>query len=233
MIFGCSGATTKLNSKPQGVDHDIFQDYGFVRQHIPASINGILLHFEDRTKALLLKIRTCAILEKHRTRTFNSLDIYLGCNHCLHRLRFPTSCLGHNRAYTRNFSQHFVRKVDWDCSELFEGHVTVILQLQETFRQPVYVLRAPSAWCIPKRLWRISSHNNPHSPNIEAFSTMSPSPQLAAPGSSSYSSNTMHVGDGTWDSQRDTFLLPNLVGLNFATMRYNGRSRKDCPKGLC
>jgi len=33
----------------------------------------------------------------------------------------------------------------------------------------------------------------------------------------------MHVGDGTWDTEKDTFLLPNLVGLNFATMRYNGR----------
>jgi hypothetical protein len=32
----------------------------------------------------------------------------------------------------------------------------------------------------------------------------------------------MYVGDGTWDSTRNDFLLPNLVGLNFATMRYNG-----------
>lgn len=54
---------------------------------------------------------------------------------------------------------------------------------------------------------------------------MSPSPQLAPPGSSSYSSNTMHVGDGTWDAGRDDFLLPNLVGLNFATMRYNGKGK--------
>jgi hypothetical protein len=45
---------------------------------------------------------------------------------------------------------------------------------------------------------------------------------LAAPGSSTYDSNTLHVGDGTWDSNRDTFLLPNLMGLNFATMQYNG-----------
>jgi hypothetical protein len=44
----------------------------------------------------------------------------------------------------------------------------------------------------------------------------------AAPGSSTYDSNTLHVGDGTWDSNRDTFLLPNLVGINFATMQYNG-----------
>ena len=53
---------------------------------------------------------------------------------------------------------------------------------------------------------------------------MSPSPQLAPAGSSTYSSNTMHVGDGTWDTERNTFLLPNLVGLNFATMRYNGEA---------
>lgn len=32
----------------------------------------------------------------------------------------------------------------------------------------------------------------------------------------------MYVGDGTWNSERNTFLLPNLVGLNFETMRYNG-----------
>lgn len=34
----------------------------------------------------------------------------------------------------------------------------------------------------------------------------------------------MYVGDGTWDSERNTFLLPNLMGLNFDTMRYNGES---------
>lgn len=45
---------------------------------------------------------------------------------------------------------------------------------------------------------------------------------LTAAGSSTYSSNTLHVGDGTWDTQRDTFLLPNLMGVNFETMRYNG-----------
>ncbi|EER29362.1 hypothetical protein D8B26_008163 [Coccidioides posadasii str. Silveira] len=55
---------------------------------------------------------------------------------------------------------------------------------------------------------------------------MSPSPQLAPPGSSTYSSNTLHVGDGTWDSQRNTFLLPNLMGLNFETMQYNGMGNR-------
>jgi hypothetical protein len=50
--------------------------------------------------------------------------------------------------------------------------------------------------------------------------------QLAPPGSSSYNSATLHVGDGTWDSGRDDFLLPNLVGLNFATMRYNGMGNR-------
>lgn len=53
---------------------------------------------------------------------------------------------------------------------------------------------------------------------------MAPAPELSPAGSSQYSSNTMFVGDGTWDSERNTFLLPNLVGLNFETMRYNGRS---------
>lgn len=45
---------------------------------------------------------------------------------------------------------------------------------------------------------------------------------LSPAGSSTYSSNTMYVGDGTWDASRNDFLLPNLVGLNFETMRYNG-----------
>jgi hypothetical protein len=46
---------------------------------------------------------------------------------------------------------------------------------------------------------------------------------LSPAGSSTYSSDTMYVGDGTWDSTKNTFLLPNLVGLNFATMQYNGK----------
>lgn len=49
---------------------------------------------------------------------------------------------------------------------------------------------------------------------------------IAPPGSSSYNSATLHVGDGTWDSSRDDFLLPPLVGLNFATMRYNGMGNR-------
>ena len=32
----------------------------------------------------------------------------------------------------------------------------------------------------------------------------------------------MSVGDGTWDSSRNDFLLPNLVGFNLATTQYNG-----------
>ncbi len=51
---------------------------------------------------------------------------------------------------------------------------------------------------------------------------MAPQDNLSPPGSSTYSSNTMYVGDGTWDASRNDFLLPNLVGLNFDTMRYNG-----------
>ena len=49
---------------------------------------------------------------------------------------------------------------------------------------------------------------------------------LAPPGSSSYNSATMSVGDGTWDSKTNTFLLPNLEGLNFATMQYNGMGNR-------
>lgn len=46
---------------------------------------------------------------------------------------------------------------------------------------------------------------------------------LSPPGDASYDSNSLHVGDGTWDSGRNTFLLPNLMGVNFDTMRYNGK----------
>ncbi|CAO1597869.1 hypothetical protein XANCAGTX0491_001660 [Xanthoria calcicola] len=55
---------------------------------------------------------------------------------------------------------------------------------------------------------------------------MSSPPGMAPAGSSTYNSNTMVVGDGTWDTTRNTFLLPNLVGLNFATMRYNGMGNR-------
>jgi hypothetical protein len=51
---------------------------------------------------------------------------------------------------------------------------------------------------------------------------MAPADTLSPPGSSSYSSDTLVVGDGTWDFTKNTFLLPNLMGLNFETMQYNG-----------
>ncbi|KAK3073760.1 hypothetical protein LTS18_014374, partial [Coniosporium uncinatum] len=55
---------------------------------------------------------------------------------------------------------------------------------------------------------------------------MAPSPQLSDPGSSSYDSSTMYVGDGTWDTQRNTFLLPNLQGYNLATTQINGMANR-------
>ncbi|KAL1971753.1 hypothetical protein VTN31DRAFT_1841 [Thermomyces dupontii] len=55
---------------------------------------------------------------------------------------------------------------------------------------------------------------------------MSSDSGLSPPGSSTYASDTMYVGDGTWDSTRNTFLLPNLMGLNFETMRYNGMGNR-------
>lgn len=45
---------------------------------------------------------------------------------------------------------------------------------------------------------------------------------FSPPGTSSYSSNIFHAGDGTWDSTRDSFLLPNIMDLPFDVMRYNG-----------
>jgi hypothetical protein len=52
---------------------------------------------------------------------------------------------------------------------------------------------------------------------------MAPTPdELSPPGSSTYDSNTLVVGDGTWDFTMNTFLLPNLQPVDFETMRYNG-----------
>ncbi|KUI60514.1 hypothetical protein VP1G_07756 [Cytospora mali] len=50
---------------------------------------------------------------------------------------------------------------------------------------------------------------------------MAPLDEMSQPGTASYDSDTMTVGDGTWDFTKNDFLLPNLVGLNFETMRYN------------
>ncbi|KAK2590727.1 hypothetical protein QQS21_011598 [Conoideocrella luteorostrata] len=50
--------------------------------------------------------------------------------------------------------------------------------------------------------------------------------QFSAPGSASYGSGTMTVGDGTWEFSKNTFLLPNLQGTNFDTMRYNGMGNR-------
>lgn len=45
----------------------------------------------------------------------------------------------------------------------------------------------------------------------------------------------MSVGDGTWDFETNSFLLPNLMGLDFQTMRYNGtmRPRESFSPGKC
>ncbi|KAL6871978.1 hypothetical protein J3F83DRAFT_733328 [Trichoderma novae-zelandiae] len=56
---------------------------------------------------------------------------------------------------------------------------------------------------------------------------MAPVPdQFSSPGSVSYDSDTMAVGDGTWDFTKNTFLLPNLQGTDFDTMRYNGMGNR-------
>ncbi|KND92355.1 hypothetical protein TOPH_03084 [Tolypocladium ophioglossoides CBS 100239] len=56
---------------------------------------------------------------------------------------------------------------------------------------------------------------------------MAPTPDgLSAPGAVSYDSSTLSVGDGTWDFSKNTFLLPNLQGLNFDTMQYNGMANR-------
>ncbi|KAF4823981.1 hypothetical protein CGCTS75_v010222 [Colletotrichum tropicale] len=55
---------------------------------------------------------------------------------------------------------------------------------------------------------------------------MAPAEGFSAPGVATYDSNTMTVGDGTWDFEKNTFLLPNLQGLNFETMQYNGMGNR-------
>jgi uncharacterized membrane protein len=50
--------------------------------------------------------------------------------------------------------------------------------------------------------------------------------QFSAPGAVSYDSNSQVVGDGTWDFEKNTFLLPNLQGTNFETTRYNGMGNR-------
>lgn len=55
---------------------------------------------------------------------------------------------------------------------------------------------------------------------------MAPAPQdMSSPGTATYDSDRLSVGDGTWDFSKNTFLLPNLVGLSFDNMRYNGELR--------
>lgn len=51
---------------------------------------------------------------------------------------------------------------------------------------------------------------------------MAPLDEMSQPGTASYDSGTLTVGDGTWDFTKNDFLLPNLAGLNFDTMKYNG-----------
>lgn len=58
---------------------------------------------------------------------------------------------------------------------------------------------------------------------------MAPLDDMSAPGTATYDSDTMVVGDGTWDFTKNDFLLPNLVGLNLETTQYNGTSKCLCP----
>ena len=58
-------------------------------------------------------------------------------------------------------------------------------------------------------------------------------PRFSPPGSSTYDSDTLYVGDGTWDTERNTFLLPNLEGLNFDTMRFNGMCDSKFSRSSC
>lgn len=61
---------------------------------------------------------------------------------------------------------------------------------------------------------------------------MAPLDDLSAPGTATYDSDTMTVGDGTWDFTKNDFLLPPLEGLNYDTMRYNGKPTFFLPRYL-
>lgn len=54
---------------------------------------------------------------------------------------------------------------------------------------------------------------------------MAPLDDMSAPGTATYDSDTLIVGDGTWDFTKNDFLLPNLVGLNLETTQYNGKPK--------
>ncbi|KAL8420196.1 hypothetical protein RB594_003108 [Gaeumannomyces avenae] len=50
--------------------------------------------------------------------------------------------------------------------------------------------------------------------------------ELSPPGTATYASDRLNVGDGTWDYEKNTFLLPPLVPLNFDMMQYNGMGNR-------
>lgn len=62
---------------------------------------------------------------------------------------------------------------------------------------------------------------------------MAPLDDMSAPGTATYDSDLMNVGDGTWDFTKNDFLLPNLVGLNLETTQYNGTSGPDMQLRTC
>ncbi|PSR90403.1 hypothetical protein BD289DRAFT_366227 [Coniella lustricola] len=55
---------------------------------------------------------------------------------------------------------------------------------------------------------------------------MAPLDDMSAPGTATYASDTMVVGDGTWDFTKNDFLLPNLVGFNLETLQFNGMGNR-------
>ncbi|KLU87403.1 hypothetical protein MAPG_06403, partial [Magnaporthiopsis poae ATCC 64411] len=50
--------------------------------------------------------------------------------------------------------------------------------------------------------------------------------ELSPPGTATYASNRLNVGDGTWDYEKNTFLLPPLVPLDFDMLQYNGMGNR-------
>lgn len=69
------------------------------------------------------------------------------------------------------------------------------------------------------------TYHSPHvvAKHLIAAAAMAPTDALSAPGAVAYSSDKMSVGDGTWDFTKNDFLLPNLQGLPFEMMQYNGK----------
>ncbi|KAK6834286.1 hypothetical protein PG987_008980 [Apiospora arundinis] len=94
--------------------------------------------------------------------------------------------------------------------------------------QSYAVLQAQPRVSIPHSSDSRLTYHSPHvvAKHLIAAAAMAPTDALSAPGAVAYSSDKMSVGDGTWDFTKNDFLLPNLQGLPFEMMQYNGMGNR-------